>query len=410
MRFRFADYELDVQRFILRRAGEKLSLRPKVFDLLIHLIRNRSRVVPREELFEVLWGDTVVGQGSLSGLVNELRNGLGERAGAASSIRTVHARGYQFVAEVRGEEPAEEAESSRPLFEARVRTPSHVSALLEDLHRRLSRVIREGASGVLIEGPGQSGKSALLDALAPVAVHDGFEVQRLSFSAPGPPVVDALLERLLDALVESRDLETVRQSLPPRSRDLLDRSLFAEGFRVPSVASGIEARQCEDRARRALALLVRRLSQTAPMLFTIDDLDRAEPRAGELLATLLSLLGDARVLIIATLRTNYEQEVGHDGDRAIALFRRHRLVETLRLNRLGRQGLRAIFEAEGVAPLPDPLVDELLRHLAEPGSGVDRVAGWLGAEGRAVALAQPGHRMRLARSNSGPRQAGEGSQ
>ena len=74
MRFRFVDYELDAQRFILRRAGERLPLRPKVFDLLIYLIRNRSRVVLREELFEVLWGDTVVGQGSLSGLVNELQS------------------------------------------------------------------------------------------------------------------------------------------------------------------------------------------------------------------------------------------------------------------------------------------------------------------------------------------------
>ncbi|MEE8165983.1 MAG: winged helix-turn-helix domain-containing protein [Myxococcota bacterium] len=409
MRFRFVDYELDAQRFILRRAGERLPLRPKVFDLLIYLIRNRSRVVLREELFEVLWGDTVVGQGSLSGLVNELRNGLGERAGAGSSIRTVHARGYQFVADVRGEEPADGAEPRKPLFEARVRFPSHTSALLEDLHRRLSRVIREGASGVLIEGPRQSGKSALLDALIPVAVHDGFEVQRLSFSAPGPPVADALLERLLDSLVESRDLETVRESLPARSRDLLDRSLFAEGFRARSVAGGIEARQREDRARRALALLIRRLSQTAPMLLTIDDLDRAEARAGELLVTLLSLLGDARVLIIATLRTYPEREVGQGGDRAIALFRRHHRVETLRLTRLGREGLRTIFEAEGVAPLPDPLVDELLRHLAEPGSGVDRVARWLGAEGQAMALTRPGRRMRLTRSNSGPRTAGEGS-
>jgi DNA-binding winged helix-turn-helix (wHTH) protein len=409
MRFRFVDYELDAQRFILRRAGEKLPLRPKVFDLLIHLIRNRSRVVPREELFEVLWGNTVVGQGSLSGLVNELRNGLGERAGAASSIRTVHARGYQFVAEVRGEESADEPRPRQPHSEARVRFPSHTAALLEDLQRRLSRVIREGASGVLLEGPSQSGRSALLDALVPIAVHDGFEVQRLSFSAPGPPVVDALLERLLDSLVESRDLETVRQSLPARSRDLLDRSLFAEGFRAPSVAAGIEARQYEDRVRRGLALLVRRLSQTAPILVTIDDLDRAEPRAGDLLASLLSLLGDARVLIVATLRANCEQQVGHDGGRAIALLRRHQRVETLRLDRLGRQGLRAIFEAEGVAPLPDPLVDELLRHLAEPGSGVDRVAGWLGAERQAMALAQPGRRMRLARSNSGSRQTGEGS-
>ena len=409
MRFRFIDYELDAQRFILQRAGERLPLRPKVFDLLIYLIRNRSRVVLREELFEVLWGDTVVGPGSLSGLINELRSGLGECAGAASSIRTVHARGYQFVAEVRGGEPADGAKPRQPLFEARIRFPSHASALLEDLQRRLSRVIREGASGILIEGPSQSGKSALLDALIPVAVHDGFEVHRLSFSAPGPPVADALLERLLDSLVERHDLETIRESLPARSRDLLDRSLFAEGLGAPPVAAGIEACQREDRARRALALLVRRLSQTAPMLFSIDDLDRAEPHAGELLVTLLSLLGDARVLIIATLRSDSEQGIGPDGIRNIALLRRHHRVETLRLTRLGREGLRAIFEAEGVAPLPDPLVDDLLRHLAEPGSGVDRVARWLGAEGQAMALTRPERRMRLARSNSGAFKAGEES-
>jgi hypothetical protein len=355
----------------------------------------------------VLWGDTVVGQGSLSGLVNELRNGLGEQAGAASSIRTVHARGYQFVAEVHGEEPAAQLEPRKPLSEARVRLPSQVSAQLENLHRRLSRVIREGASGVLIEGPRQSGKSALLDALIPVAAHSGFEVQRLGFSASGPAAADALLERLLDSLVESRDLETIRESLPARSRDLLDRSLFADGFRTQSVAAGIEARQSEDHARRALALLLRRLSQTAPILVTIDDLDRAEPGAGELLVSLLSLLGDARVLIVATLRTNPEPELGQAGDRSIALFRRHQRVETLRLTRLGREGLRAIFEAEGVACLPDPLVDELLRHLAEPGSGVDRVARWLGAEGQAMAMARPERRMRLARTNPGPRKAGE---
>jgi len=46
MRFRFADYELDVQRFMLRRAGEKLSLRPKVFDLLIHVVTRPFAVVP----------------------------------------------------------------------------------------------------------------------------------------------------------------------------------------------------------------------------------------------------------------------------------------------------------------------------------------------------------------------------
>jgi DNA-binding winged helix-turn-helix (wHTH) protein len=100
MRIRFGRLELDEKRFLLRRGEEQIDLRPKVFDLLLHLIRHRDRVVLRQELVEALWGRTVVGLGSLSGLVNELRQALGESGRGVSSIRTVHARGYQFVAEV----------------------------------------------------------------------------------------------------------------------------------------------------------------------------------------------------------------------------------------------------------------------------------------------------------------------
>jgi DNA-binding winged helix-turn-helix (wHTH) protein len=100
MLIRFLDFELDEEQFILRRSAVPILLRPKVFDLLVHLVRDRARVVPREELIRKIWGSTIVGMGSLSGLVNELRRGLGESRGRASSIRTVHARGYQFVADV----------------------------------------------------------------------------------------------------------------------------------------------------------------------------------------------------------------------------------------------------------------------------------------------------------------------
>ncbi|MAG34609.1 MAG: hypothetical protein CL908_27385 [Deltaproteobacteria bacterium] len=100
MRIRFGEFELDEERFLLSRDGERVAVRPKVFDLLTHLIRERERVVLREELMGLLWGTTAVCVGSLSGLVNELRNALGEQARGRSSIRTVHARGYQFVASV----------------------------------------------------------------------------------------------------------------------------------------------------------------------------------------------------------------------------------------------------------------------------------------------------------------------
>ncbi|MEZ4278275.1 MAG: winged helix-turn-helix domain-containing protein [Myxococcota bacterium] len=98
MRIRFGRFELDDERLILSSEGRAIALRPKVFDLLLVLVRERTRVVRREELFARLWSTTAVGFGSLSGLVNELRNALGESGRGPSSIRTVHARGYQFVA------------------------------------------------------------------------------------------------------------------------------------------------------------------------------------------------------------------------------------------------------------------------------------------------------------------------
>jgi DNA-binding winged helix-turn-helix (wHTH) protein len=108
MKLRFDPFELDEDRFELTRNGLAVALRPKVFDLLAVLVRERARVVRREELFERLWSTTAVGFGSLAGLVNELRSALGEAGRGPSSIRTVHARGYQFVAPVTAVEGGEQ--------------------------------------------------------------------------------------------------------------------------------------------------------------------------------------------------------------------------------------------------------------------------------------------------------------
>lgn len=100
MQFRFGGFVLDDEGIRLTCDGRVVSLRPKVFDLLVLLVRERDRVVLREEIVAKLWSSTAVGTGSLSGLVNELRAALGEDGRGPSSIRTVHARGYQFVAPV----------------------------------------------------------------------------------------------------------------------------------------------------------------------------------------------------------------------------------------------------------------------------------------------------------------------
>jgi DNA-binding winged helix-turn-helix (wHTH) protein len=39
----------------LRRAGAIVHVEPQVFDLLVHLVRNRDRIVSKDELFDAIW-------------------------------------------------------------------------------------------------------------------------------------------------------------------------------------------------------------------------------------------------------------------------------------------------------------------------------------------------------------------
>jgi len=54
-RFRFNDVEIDVAQQELRRAGKIVHVEPQVFDLLLHLVRHRDRVVGKDELIEAIW-------------------------------------------------------------------------------------------------------------------------------------------------------------------------------------------------------------------------------------------------------------------------------------------------------------------------------------------------------------------
>lgn len=189
MRYRFTDFVLDDDRFELGRGHEPVELRKKVFDLLVVLVRARERVVSREELVERLWDSTTVGAGSLSGLVNELRAALGESGRGPSVIRTVHARGYQFVAPVAiedGAEPSDERSASvagsgsatrlRPAAEAS-RALSASVLRVEALGQARSTVERGGAQAWVCTSPDPARRAEWLAAHADAAERAGFRVE-----------------------------------------------------------------------------------------------------------------------------------------------------------------------------------------------------------------------------------------
>lgn len=96
----FANCTLDLATRELRRDGVAVHLPPKAYAMLEYLVRERPRLVPRNELDERLWPRSYVGRSSLGRLVAELRAAIGDDARASRIIRTVHGAGYAFCADV----------------------------------------------------------------------------------------------------------------------------------------------------------------------------------------------------------------------------------------------------------------------------------------------------------------------
>jgi DNA-binding winged helix-turn-helix (wHTH) protein len=74
---RFLDFYLNTDRQELTQGGEAVQMQPVVFDLGVRLIENRSRVVPKDELIEVVWRGRVISDGSLNSRVNAARRAWG---------------------------------------------------------------------------------------------------------------------------------------------------------------------------------------------------------------------------------------------------------------------------------------------------------------------------------------------
>jgi TolB-like protein len=112
MRYLFEDHALDLDRCELRRGEQLVPLAPQVFDLLAYLIRNRGRVVSKDDLFAAIWNGRFVSESALTTRINAARGAIGDSGEEQRLIRTVPRRGFRFVGAVREEEPGDAAEAA----------------------------------------------------------------------------------------------------------------------------------------------------------------------------------------------------------------------------------------------------------------------------------------------------------
>jgi TolB-like protein len=101
LRYCFEEFAFDIDRRERHRGAGVVSITPQVFDLLEYLIRNRKRVVSKDELINAVWNGRIVSDAALTTRLNAVRAAIGDTGDEQRLIKTLPRKGFRFVGQVR---------------------------------------------------------------------------------------------------------------------------------------------------------------------------------------------------------------------------------------------------------------------------------------------------------------------
>jgi TolB-like protein/Flp pilus assembly protein TadD len=99
--YRFDSFVVDVEERVLLRDGRVIPLTPKVFEMLLLLVKNQGSIVTKQTILETLWPDVFVEESNVAVNITMLRKALGDTKEDPVYIETLPRRGYRFKPEVR---------------------------------------------------------------------------------------------------------------------------------------------------------------------------------------------------------------------------------------------------------------------------------------------------------------------
>jgi len=194
--YRFGEHEVDIPGREVRRDGTIVHLEPQAFDVLAVLIEQHTRVVPKNELLDAVWGHRYVSEAALTTRIKEIRRAVGDDGRRQAVIKNVPGRGYRFVAAL----AAPEAHHPAPTT---VEVPAHLLGR-DELLRTVVGALGPGRVVTLL-GPGGVGKSTLAGAVLRHCHNAGDEqvvMVDLATARDGNDVMP-VMARALDALLEA---------------------------------------------------------------------------------------------------------------------------------------------------------------------------------------------------------------
>jgi predicted ATPase/DNA-binding winged helix-turn-helix (wHTH) protein len=253
--FSFADVQVDAGAHRLTRAGTEVGLEPKAFAVLLEFLVHPDQMLSRDQLFDAVWGHTYVTEATLNRLVVQLRRALGDDIKSPRCIQTVRGLGYRFIAPLTSTTGAAPPTLgfAPPVY---ARLPERTSALIG--RERVIVELRDllgSARLVTITGPGGIGKT------------------------------QAALETARMCTQAFPDGVWLFDFTPYTNGEKLTRTL-ADAF-------GIREAPGADNQLERLAEVLR----TRHVLLVLDNCERVAEPLSHLVASLLSLCAELRVLV-----------------------------------------------------------------------------------------------------------------
>ncbi len=308
MIYEFDSCVLDTSTQELVRDGVTVHAEPQVLAVLEYLAANRGRVVTKVELLDEVWGDRFVSESALTSRIKWARKVCGDSGREQRIVKTIHSRGYRFVAEVRERDPAPSDLPSGPVPRIDLAPPGSVVGRDEEFGL-LQEVLRSAETGctraVFVTGVSGSGTSTLIaEFIERNDTFDGWFVLRGRCS-PARGGVEPYFS-LLDAW------SRLAQSNPEGVVRTLERVAPSWLSQLPSLVDEEVLRRLEPRllgfsSQRMLREGVDALEELArvkPVLLAVDALQWADECTLDVLDLLMQRTRAVPLLLLASARSD----------------------------------------------------------------------------------------------------------
>jgi DNA-binding winged helix-turn-helix (wHTH) protein/tetratricopeptide (TPR) repeat protein len=394
--YSFGAFELDEALYQLRHAAAVVKLEPRVFDVLLYLVRHRDRVVSKDELLNEVWHGQAVSESVLPTNVAAARRALrGDTAGRVA-IQTVHGRGYRFVAAVEVRRPGTEAEPGEekgaplPITRAFVGRESAMQTLRAAL---LEATAGRGRLVLLVGEPG-IGKTRTAEELAREARAQGVRVLTgRCYEGEGAPAFWPWVQVLREC-VRGRSAGELAVLLGAGAADVAE---LVPELREQLPEQAPTATGDPDRARfrlfESVVCFLERQSRDAPTVLILDDLHWADKPSLLLLRFLARELSGARLLVLGAYR-DVEITRKHPLGRVLADLGRDPRCERVLLRGLERAGVEQLVRGAGQEPSAR-WVDALYEMTEGNPFYLGELVELAASSGEGQALGEGTHRMAL---------------